>query len=150
MIDPSSMHTMHDTLREKLSRVDVRTVIADAPAWQAFKVALHVHHSTEDDILFPVLRHNLAATPDALALLEAMEAEHDAIKPLITTLDAAALDPSTESTCLHELLDALTTGLLGHLKHEEDAALPLIARSLSTDQWTAFEQLHEWRLRRAC
>ncbi|MFI0722754.1 hemerythrin domain-containing protein [Streptomyces sp. NPDC021224] len=154
-IDLTAMYAMHDALRRELAHLDRITtradldpgpVVATCAGWELFKKALHVHHTAEDDALWPVLRSNLAGHAEDLALLEAMEAEHAAIDPLIAAVDAAALDPGADSGHLGELVDALTVGLTGHLKHEEDAALPLIRRALTPGQWAHFGQTHAQRI----
>lgn len=156
-IDFTAMYAMHDALRRELEHldritsradVDARQVLATAAGWQLFKKALHVHHTAEDDALWPVLRARLADSPEDLALLEAMAAEHAAIDPFLEAIDAliAASAAQADPLRLGELVDALITGLSGHLKHEEDAALPLIARSITIEEWLAFGQVHAQRI----
>ena len=43
---------------------------------------------------------------------------------------------------LGDLTDALTLGLTGHLKHEEDEALPLIQVLVTEPQWLSFGQVN--------
>ncbi|QKG18708.1 hypothetical protein ACTIVE_0342 [Actinomadura verrucosospora] len=43
-------------------------------------------------------------------------------------------------------MDALVTGLSGHLKHEEDQALPLIRAVAIPQQWAHFGQIHGQRI----
>ncbi|MCX4826275.1 hemerythrin domain-containing protein [Streptomyces sp. NBC_01142] len=154
-IDLTVMYAMHDALRRELAHLerittavdrDPRYVLATAAGWQLFQKSLHAHHTAEDDALWPALRHSLAGRPQDLAVLEALEAEHAAIDPVIEAIDARLADPETDPLRLCELTDALATGLAGHLKHEEDAALPLIQRALTAEQWGHFGQVHAQRL----
>lgn len=154
-LDLTAMYAMHDALRRELAHLDrittraspaARQVLATAVGWQLFKKALHIHHTAEDDALWPPLRENLAGSPDDLALLEAMEAEHAAIDPLIEAIDALHADPDADPARLGDLVDSLAAGLAGHLKHEEDAALPLIQRTLTAEQWAHFGQVHAQRI----
>ncbi|KAA2265358.1 hemerythrin domain-containing protein [Solihabitans fulvus] len=154
-IDLTAMYAMHDALRRELAHlnritaaadVDARQVLATAAGWQLFKTALHIHHSAEDDALWPVLRENLAGQPAELALLEAVEAEHAALDPVIEAIDAALTDPDPDPARLGDLTDSLATGLAGHLKHEEDAVLPLIAQAVTAEQWGHFGQVHAQRI----
>ncbi|MBT2447765.1 hemerythrin domain-containing protein [Streptomyces sp. ISL-43] len=146
----TAMYAMHDALRRELAHLDRITIGTDrdprqlptTAGWTLFKKALHAHHTAEDDALWPALRRRLAGRPKDLALLEAMEAEHAAIDPLIEAIDAALADPEVDQLRLGILTDALATGLAGHLKHEEDAALPLIRRALTAEQWNHFGQVH--------
>ncbi|WP_405921622.1 hemerythrin domain-containing protein [Streptomyces sp. NBC_00122] len=154
-IDPTAMYAMHDALRRELVHLDrvttradrdPRHVLATAAGWKLFKKALRAHHTAEDEALLPALRHSLADRPEDLALLEAVEAEHAAIDTVIDAIDAALADPQADPLRLGALTDALTTGLAGHLRHEEEAVLPLIQRALTAEQWNHFGQVHARRL----
>ncbi|MEV0407067.1 hemerythrin domain-containing protein [Actinoallomurus sp. NPDC050550] len=153
-LDMTAMYAMHDALRrelEHLARVtarldDPRNVLRTAVGWELFKKSLHVHHTAEDDALWPPLRQSLAKRPDELALLEAMEAEHAAVDQVIEAIDALPADPGSEFDRLGDLADSLVTGLTGHLKHEEDQALPLIQAFATPQQWAHFGQIHGQRI----
>jgi hypothetical protein len=54
-----------------------------------------------------------------VALLDALEAEHSAIDPLLAAIDAALADRDSGPQRLGELTDALATALRAHLDHEE-------------------------------
>ncbi|GAA2081951.1 hemerythrin domain-containing protein [Actinomadura alba] len=150
-LDMTAMYAMHDAVRRELRHIakaaatiddDPRRVLSTAAGWELFKKALHVHHTAEDDALWPAMRGALADRPDDLALLEAMEAEHAAIDPVIAAIDAALADRESGRERLGDLTDALATGLSGHLEHEEDEALPLIDATLTEEQWRHFGQVH--------
>ncbi|MBP2328091.1 iron-sulfur cluster repair protein YtfE (RIC family) [Kibdelosporangium banguiense] len=154
-LDMTAMHAMHDALRRELEHIarvteridhDPRHVLRTAIGWQLFKRSLRIHHSAEDDMLWPVLRRRLAGRPDELVLLEAMEAEHAAIGQVVATVDELLTAPDADPLRLGDLTDSLVTGVRGHLTHEERAAIPLIARALSTAQWAAFEHVHSQRI----
>lgn len=146
----TAMYAMHDALRRELAHLDRITIstehdprqMATTAGWTLFKKGLRAHHTAEDDALWPALRRRLAGRPKDLALLEAMEAEHAAIDPLIEAIDAVLAEPEADRMRLGVLTDALVTGLAGHLKHEEDAALPLIRRALTAEQWGHFDRVH--------
>lgn len=153
--DMTVMHAMHDALRRELEHIarvtvriddDPRHVLRTAVGWQLFKRSLRIHHGAEDDMLWPVLRRQLADRPDDLVLLEAMEAEHAAIGQVIATVDELLADPEADQVRLGDLTDSLVNGVRGHLAHEEQAAVPLIERALTTAQWGAFEQVHGQRI----
>jgi hypothetical protein len=88
-------------------------------------------------MLWPPMRQALADNSYGLALLDAMEAEHAAIDPLLAAIDTAVADPDTGPQRLGDLTDALATALRGHLKHEEDEGLALIDATLAPEQWQA-------------
>jgi iron-sulfur cluster repair protein YtfE (RIC family) len=94
-LDMTYMYVFHDALRRDLERIarftargsdDPSRMLRSAAGWEMFKKYLRIHHQAEDDAVWPVMYQVLADRPDDLALLDAMEAEHGAIDPL---LDAA-------------------------------------------------------------
>ncbi|MFB4306504.1 hemerythrin domain-containing protein [Actinomadura sp. GTD37] len=146
--DWTAMYVMHDALRRELDHLakaaaredgEARRIVAEAPGWELFKTALHIHHTAEDEALWPPMREALAGRPDGLALMDAMEAEHAAIDPAIEAIDAG-----TEP--LGPLADRLAAGLTAHLRHEEESALPLIDATLTPEQFAHFGQVHGAKL----
>ena len=89
-------------------------------------------------MLWPPMRMALAADSDGVALLDAMEAEHSAIDPLLAAIDAALADRDSRPARLGELTDALATALRGHLDHEEAEGLALIDATVTEEQFQAF------------
>ena len=145
--DMTWMYAMHAALRRELERIarvtarpndDPKHVLRTAVGWEMFKSYLHVHHSAEDDMLWPPMREALPDDSDGAALLDAMEAEHSAIDPLLDAIDAALADRDAGSQRLGELTDALATALRTHLDHEEGQGLALIDATVSEQQWQAF------------
>jgi hypothetical protein len=141
--DMTMMYAVHDALRRELGRIaaiaarpgdDPRPVLRAAAGWEMFKRYLHIHHTAEDETVWPVLAPLLAGRPDDLALVAAMESEHAAIDPLLGAVDAALADRDYGPQRLGALIDALVTGLSGHLRHEEDEALALIDATLTEEQ----------------
>lgn len=154
-LDMTAMYAMHDALRrdlEQLAKItarlddDPRSLLRTAVGWELFTKSLHVHHTAEDDALWPALRESLAERPDDLALLEAMEAEHAAVDDVMAAIDTALSDPGAPVDRLGDLTDSLVTGLTAHLKHEEDQALPLIQAVATPQQWAHFGQVHGQRI----
>ena len=154
-LDMTAMYVMHHALRRELEHLaeitarlddDPRNILRTAVGWDLFKTSLHIHHTAEDDALWPALRQTLADRPDDLALLEAMEAEHGAVDEVMESIDAALATPGAKVDCLGDLVDSLVTGLTGHLKHEEDQALPLIQAVATEQQWAHFGRIHGQRI----
>jgi iron-sulfur cluster repair protein YtfE (RIC family) len=150
-LDMTAMHAMHRALRRELEYLakiaaraddDPRQILVNAAGWEMFKKALHVHHGAEDEALWPPMRQALADRPDDLALLDAMEAEHAAIDPLIETIDAALTDREAGPERLAATIDELVSALTAHLKHEEDQTLPLVDATVTLQQWQHFGQVH--------
>jgi hypothetical protein len=140
-IDFTMMYVTHDAFRRDLGRFTAASAAgtADAPGvragWENFKAQLLLHHSVEDTDLWPRVRRAAVGRPADLALLDEMEAEHAQIDPLLAAVDDA-LAGSANNLAAH--LGELTSALEWHLKHEEDAALPLIQSVCTPADWRAF------------
>jgi hypothetical protein len=101
-LDMSTMLAIHQALRrdlERLGRIAARPdgnparLLKAAVGWEQFKEFLVAHHTAEDRALWPALREAVAASPDQVAIADALEVEHSVIEPLLTAVDAAAADP---------------------------------------------------------
>lgn len=133
-LDMIMMYAFHDALRRDLKRI--ARMEARSDGWDLFDSLLHVHHTAEDDALWPVVREKVAGRPDDLALLGDMAEEHAALGPLLETIDDA-LDRGDSSP---EARAELAKRLQQHLDHEEQAALPLVDATLSLHEWMQFGQ----------
>lgn len=146
-VDLTMMYAFHDGLRRDAATVArAAAVTGDDPSrltathfgWDLFKRLLVVHHTAEDDVLWPRMRALLADRPDDIELLDAMEAEHARIDPLIAAVDAAIADQENGHAGLADAADAFAAELNAHLVHEEKDALPLIENDLPPADWAAF------------
>ena len=149
--DLTIMLAAHDAFRRDLTRLARTAGAANDPprraavqaGWELFKRELHLHHTAEDELIWPVLRPRLARSEHAMDVLAAMEAEHELIDPLLAAVDEqfAAADPgaggdhATGGDRLADVIDALTISLTGHLRHEERDGLPLIGVALTAAEW---------------
>jgi Hemerythrin HHE cation binding domain len=112
-----------------------------AAGWDLFKRQLHVHHTAEDDLIWPVLRERLGHSANALSVLDEMEAEHERIDPLLAAVDhgfgsaAGSVDGYPGADRLADAVDTLVATLTGHLTHEEKDGLPLIGVALTAAEW---------------
>jgi hemerythrin HHE cation binding domain-containing protein len=111
-----------------------------AAGWELFKRQLHLHHTAEDDLIWPALRERLRHSANALSVLDEMEAEHERIDPLLAAVDegfAAAAGPAGQPDAdrLAGAVDELAAALAGHLAHEEKDGLPLIGAALTAAEW---------------
>jgi Hemerythrin HHE cation binding domain len=154
-LDMSMMFAIHDALRRQLVQVArIARLRDDNPAkllratlgWELFQKFLVVHHTTEDDVLWPDLRAAVAGNGARVALADELEAEHAVIEPLLAAVNAAAADRDYGYRSLGDIVDELTTKLSGHLRHEETDGLSLIDASLSAQQWQHFGRVHGERL----
>jgi hemerythrin-like domain-containing protein len=141
--DLTIMLAAHDAFRRDLTRLVRAAAAADlsdparrrsvAAGWELFKHELHLHHTAEDEVIWPVLRPRLAHSEHALSVLDAMEEEHERIDPLLAAVDAAFAQRREDS--LADVIDALVATLTGHLAHEERDGLPLIGVALTAAEW---------------
>lgn len=141
-VDLTVMHTLHDAFRRDLEALTRAAEDASSPGsherirlgWAVLAEQLHHHHTVEDEQLWPLVRRSWRRSPDALCVLDAMEAEHAHVDPALETLGAAVAageDPG-------EPLARLRTVVVEHLEHEEREAMPLIAQAVSPRDWDAF------------
>jgi iron-sulfur cluster repair protein YtfE (RIC family) len=140
-IDFTMMYVTHDAFRRDLGRLQTAATAGTAQApgvrsgWENFKAQLLLHHSVEDSDLWPRVRRAAAGRPSGLAMLAEMAAEHAQIDPLLAAVDdALAHSPGG----LAAAITGLASALEWHLKHEEDAALPLIQSVCTPADWRAF------------
>jgi hypothetical protein len=147
--DLTVMLAAHDAFRRDLARLAQAAAFADLPdparrasvraGWELFKRQLHLHHTAEDAIIWPALRERLPHSDHAQSVLDAMEAEHQQIDPLLAAVDDAFARAEegrrSDVRAIGDTADALATSLTGHLTHEERDGLPLIGAALTSAEW---------------
>ncbi len=156
--DLAIMLAAHSAFRRDLARLARTATAADlsdparrqsvAAGWELFKRQLHLHHTAEDEVVWPVLRPRLAHSEHALSVLDAMEEEHERIDPLLVAVDAAftqrhagtgqnggQADDWPGEDRLADVIDVLASTLTAHLAHEERDGLPLIGVALTAAEW---------------
>jgi len=153
-LDMTTMFTIHDAFRRNL--VEIVRVAKEADrdrnprqlqsqlGWELFKKFLIVHHQTEDDVVWPVLRAHVKDDPDRQAVVDQLEAEHSAIEPWFMAIDAVSYQGENGSVA--DLADELAAKVTGHLAHEESDGLALIDRFLTPEEWQTFAREHGARL----
>ncbi|WP_028660859.1 hemerythrin domain-containing protein [Nocardioides insulae] len=159
-VDMTMMYVMHHAFRRELHRFaaaaehtpagDTATWAALADRWAFFGEVLHGHHTGEDAGIWPYLLER--ADQKERATLEAMEAEHERIDPLLDICSkrfAVLADIHAEPRHREETRAALavrlaeTREVLGqHLAHEEAEALVILQRHMSPADWERLEAEH--------
>lgn len=140
-VDFTMMYVAHDAFTRDIELLStwVGPAWTWSPAaqqrWEKFKEQLHIHHAVEDSSLWPLLRE-AASGAGEIEVLEEMELEHAAIDPALAQIDQVILarDPAG-------LTDGMTTmaaSLGAHMRHEENAALPLTEARLGPEGWAKF------------
>ncbi|MGY1741660.1 MULTISPECIES: hemerythrin domain-containing protein [unclassified Blastococcus] len=147
-IDTREMPTVHSFFRRefRLAGGVVRRV-AEGDARRARVVAehldlltrtLHHHHTHEDELIWPRL---LERVPEELApIVRLMEAQHGRVDVLIAEIDEirprwAVTGGAADRDRLAELFDRLCVHLVEHLDAEEERVLPIIARTITQEEW---------------
>jgi deazaflavin-dependent oxidoreductase (nitroreductase family) len=151
-VDLAGMYLMHRAFRRDLNRfADAAAVLpaSDRKRWTGisrrftlFATVLHKHHHGEDVGLWPLLAERGADR----GVLDALEAEHAVIDPLLSSVtdDLRALadgggDETTRARLARttaELRDALRT----HLAHEESDGMTLVQQHLTAEDWDRLDR----------
>jgi len=154
-VDMTMMYVMHHGFRRDLAAFAAAaqaTPVEDREAWQAlaerwdlFSEVLHHHHSGEDAGLWPVLMDR--TDEDGRRVLEAMEAEHEQIDPVLSACAAgfarlAGHADEDARAALAVRLCAAKESLAQHLRHEETEAIAIIQQVLTNEDWERLEQEH--------
>ena len=154
-VDMHMMYVMHHAFRRDLAAFaaaaevtpsdDRATWQALARRWEMFSTALHHHHAGEDAGLWPRLLE--VADEQGRATLEAMEAEHEEIDPMLEACAAgfarlADHDDEDARRALAVRLVAARESLARHLAHEEGDAIALVQQHLTDEEWLALEEEH--------
>ena len=152
-LDLNGMYMAHHAFRRDLARFAVaarQTPVEDVEVWRALAIrweqfgsVLHHHHTTEDDVLWPQLLE--IADAEGRATLEAMEAEHSVIDPMLAACAAgfATMAQTPDAATRARLAAATETArdtLSDHMGHEEREALPLVQELLSAEGWQKVEK----------
>jgi hypothetical protein len=154
-VDMGMMYLMHHAFRRDLAGFtaaaqgtpagDRETWQALAERWELFAFVLHHHHAGEDAGLWPALVAR--ADDEGRAVLDAMEAEHAEIDPILDACAAGfrrlAGHADEDARCaLAVRLVAARERLGEHLRHEETEAIALVQQLLSQEDWEAIEKEH--------
>jgi hypothetical protein len=142
-VDFTLMYVAHDAFHRDLRRLAAAVDAGRAAepsvraGWETFKAQLRLHHTAEDVSLWPALRAKVTVAGH-VAVLDAMEAEHARIDPLLGAADSCLATAGQAG--LAETAEGLAAALAAHMEHEEDQALPLVETFLGPAGWAAFAQ----------
>ena len=132
---------VHQALLREMRRLRAAVVgidLADPSAlaglhlrWEFFAAQLADHHDNEDSYLWPPVE--AAATAEERVVLIAMAAEHEALHDTVSALGQAmsALASEDDRELALTRWDELELLLTGHFLHEEQAAVPILAKYLT-------------------
>jgi hypothetical protein len=103
---------------------------------------LHVHHSGEDELLWPLLAERAALKGELVA---GMQSQHEALATHLATVRTvlARWETTAEHGVGAELIAALRPLhelLVAHLDEEEQRILPLVTDWITADEWARLAQ----------
>ncbi|HEY1825578.1 MAG TPA: hemerythrin domain-containing protein [Acidimicrobiales bacterium] len=147
LTDTSDMVNLHRVFRNAMDRAPA--LIASVPEGDLARAALvasyydnvlsllHVHHDSEDQLVWPRL---LERCPDDAATVSRIAAQHgDVVESLAVARQAsrdwAATASARDAAVLQDALATLQADLTPHLDDEEEFVLPIAARYLSPEEW---------------
>ena len=145
--DTSDMYAVHDALRHEFARLPITVkAVAEGDAERAAIVGghvllmvdfLHVHHSGEDETVWPLLRER---SPESEELVDDMEIQHaliHAASEMARTQAQEWMDSpgNQERAALHTTLIALEREMLKHLAMEAQEVLPLVGRYFTAEEY---------------
>ncbi|MEV1003137.1 nitroreductase/quinone reductase family protein [Nonomuraea sp. NPDC050202] len=122
--------SMHDNFRRELALIR-REVAASGPRLAAqLRVncltmcqGLHVHHSREDEYMFPALEDRY---PELAPVMARLRDEHAVVARLLGELQALLRAEDVEPAELLAEVERLTRELEAHLDYEEEQLVPLL------------------------
>ena len=147
VIEMADMFAIHDCLRHEFARLPITVkAVGDGDGARAAVVGghvllmadiLHSHHSGEDAVVWPIL---LERAPESAALVAELEGQHEALHAAVdrARVEAQAWIDSPgnqERARLHTSLIGLERELLHHLALEEQQGLPLVAATLTPEEY---------------
>ena len=119
--------TPGDTARAHVVAEHLRLVLA----------GLHMHHTGEDELLWPLLLERAAPSADLVRTMQEQHARVDEatgrLEPLVAEWEAGASAVRGEQ--LARLVEEFRTALLEHLELEEHEILPLATRHVTPAEW---------------
>ncbi|MGY1601703.1 hemerythrin domain-containing protein [Geodermatophilus sp. SYSU D00815] len=148
LTDVHDMYVVHRAFRREFGLMPrlVRAVPAGDTARAAvlaehgrrILAGLHLHHSGEDELLWPKL---LERCPPDEALIHRMEAQHHRVEECTEKLRTALARWEAEARPavtaeVAALFQDLADGLFEHLAEEEQHILPLAERHVTQEEWT--------------
>ena len=144
--DVSDMYAVHKALIGALDAAPAYVAKADLDSERVEVIAsfyenviefLHVHHTGEDELIYPVLEQRCAESRSDLERIDdqhkLLHAPMDAGRSAIAAWRAA---PSTETAqAVIDAIASIAEPLRPHLAEEETVVLPIAAKSMSPEEW---------------
>jgi len=145
--DVNEMRVIHRVFRRELTALpglvrrvpagDVERAGVVGEHAQFILTGLHIHHTGEDENLWPLLLERAAPSSE---LIETMQAQHERVHENVdhsqALLDVWRRTPTSEAgEELATAVEQLSTTLFEHLDQEEREILPLAEEHVSVEEW---------------
>ncbi|MEO6713467.1 MAG: hemerythrin domain-containing protein [Mycobacteriales bacterium] len=140
------MPIIHRIFRRQFA--EVRALVQQAPAAGATRGAvadhlgflldgLHMHHTTEDDLIWPKLRDRAGVdAPRAQLMAEQHQQIDQSVAEVRAAMSLWRSDPTpSASSTLADRIGEFLVVLEQHLDEEEEAVVPLIDQHLTPAEW---------------
>jgi hemerythrin-like domain-containing protein len=144
--DVSDMYAIHKALLGALDAAPVYVAGAGSDAARVEVIGsfydnviefLHVHHGSEDDVLYPILQERCSEERPAL---ERIDGQH---KSLYAPMDAGrsanaawrAAPSTANAQAVIDAIGSIAATLRPHLAEEETVVLPIASKWLSPEEW---------------
>ncbi len=141
------MPIIHRIFRRQFA--EVQALVQEVPAADETRVGavadhlgflldgLHMHHTTEDDLIWPRLLDRAGLDAPLVRRMEEQHRQIDAsVAEVRAALSAWRSDPTpTTSSALADRIGEFLVVLEGHLDEEERVVVPLIDRHLTEAEW---------------
>jgi iron-sulfur cluster repair protein YtfE (RIC family) len=101
---------------------------------------LHMHHTGEDAVLWPLLLERAAPRRDLIELMQAQHAEVERLTRIIATLVERFAATAMGGEQLASAVEDLHAALVEHLAAEEAEIVPLAGQHLTVAEWNAMGQ----------
>jgi hemerythrin-like domain-containing protein len=101
---------------------------------------LHMHHTGEDEVLWPLLLERVAPERDLIELMQAQHTEVERLTRIVATLVERFAATGMGGEQLASAIEDLHATLVEHLDVEEAEIVPLAGQHLTVAEWNAMGQ----------
>lgn len=160
MADVSDMYVVHRVFRREFTLIprlvrevpqgDTARAHVVAEHLRLVVAGLHMHHTGEDELLWPLLLERAAPSAELIHTMQAQHARVDdyaeRLEPLVADWESNAAAVRAEQVA--RLVEEFWAALLEHLELEEREILPLASRHVTAEEWEQLGKHGSHQMRR--